>query len=90
LQHTQAGLLNLNDYFRRILFCFLTANGDMHLKNWSLLEMEKNPGIFRLSPAYDWLNTRIALPQERDDLAIPLGGKKRDMQKSYFNRFALD
>lgn len=89
-QNTQAGPLNLNDYFRRILFCFLTANGDMHLKNWSLLEMEKNPGVYRLSPVYDWLNTRIALPQEKDELAIPLAGKKRNMQKSYFKRFALD
>jgi len=90
LQYTQAGPLNLNDYFRRILFCFLTANGDMHLKNWSLLEMEKNPGIYRLSPVYDWLNTRIALPQEKNDLAISLIGKKRNIQKSYFKRFALD
>lgn len=88
--HTQAGPLNLNDYFRRILFCFLTANGDMHLKNWALLEMEKSFGTYRLSPVYDWLNTRIALPGEKDDLAIPLTGKKSNFQKSYFKRFALD
>jgi len=90
LQHTQAGPLNLNDFFRRILFCYLTANGDMHLKNWSLLEIEKNPGVYRLSPAYDWLNTRIALTREKDELAIPLEGKKRNMKKSYFKRFALN
>ena len=89
-QYTQAGPLNLNDYFRRVLFCYLTANGDMHLKNWSLLEMKKNPGIYTLSPAYDWLNTRIVLSKERDDMAIPLMGKKSNMQKSYFKRFALD
>ncbi len=87
--HTQAGPLNLNDYFRRVLFCFLTANGDMHLKNWSLLEMEKNLGIYRLSPIYDWLNTRIALVNEKSDLAISLGGKDRNIQKSYFKKFAL-
>ena len=86
--YTQAGPLNLNDYFRRVLFCFLTSNGDMHLKNWSLLEMENNPGIYRLSPVYDWLNTRIVLPGEKDDLAIPLLGKKSKMQKTYFQRFA--
>lgn len=87
--HTQAGPLNLNDYFRRVLFCFLTANGDMHLKNWSLLEMEKNPGVYRLSPVYDWLNTRIVLRNEKNDLAIPLLGKQSKIQKTYFKRFAL-
>lgn len=89
-EYTQAGPLNLNDFFRRILFCYLTANGDMHLKNWSLLEMEKNPGLYRLSPVYDWLNTRIALPSEKNDLAIPLRGKQRKMQRSYFEKFALE
>lgn len=88
--YTQAGPLNLNDFFRRIIFCYITANGDMHLKNWSLLEMEKTKGIYRLCPVYDWLNTRIALRNEKDDLAIPLRGKQRNMQKSYFYKFAIE
>jgi serine/threonine-protein kinase HipA len=90
LKYTMAGPLNLNDYFRRILFCYLIANGDMHLKNWALLELEKTPGVYKLSPVFDWLNTRIALSREKDDLAIPLGGKQRSMQKKYFQRFAIE
>lgn len=88
--YTQAGPLNLNDFFRRIVFCYLTANGDMHLKNWSLLEMEKAKGIYRLCPVYDWLNTRIALPSEKYEMAIPLRGKQNNMQKSYFVKFGLE
>ncbi len=88
--HTQAGPLHLNDFFRRIVFCYLTANGDMHLKNWSLLEMQTNLGVYRLSPVYDWLNTRIVLANEKDDLAIPLRGKQRNLQRSYFQKFAIE
>ncbi len=89
-EYTQAGPLNLQDFFRRIIFCFVTANGDMHLKNWSLLEMSKFKGVYMLSPVYDWLNTRIALPQEKYDMAIPLQGKQRNMKKSYFTKFAIE
>lgn len=43
--------------FRRILFNYLFSNGDAHIKNFSLLETSY--GDFRLSPAYDLLNTRL-------------------------------
>ena len=47
--------------FNFVLFVCLTvltySNGDAHLKNFSLLEEKK--GRFRLSPAYDLLNTHL-------------------------------
>jgi len=43
--------------FKFILFNYLMSNGDAHFKNFSLLETEL--GDFRLSPAYDLLNSRI-------------------------------
>lgn len=43
--------------FRLILFNYLFSNGDAHLKNFSLLETPM--GDYRLSPAYDLLNTRL-------------------------------
>jgi len=88
--YTQAGPLNLNDFFRRIIFCYVTANGDMHLKNWSLLEMELTKGIYRLCPVYDWLNTRIALSAEKYEIGIPIRGKQNNMQKSYFFKFGIE
>ena len=49
--------------FKLILFNYLMANGDAHLKNFSLLETAL--GDSRLSPAYDLLNSRIHI-QDRD------------------------
>ncbi len=88
--YTQAAPLHLNDFFRRIIFCYVTGNGDMHLKNWSLLEMERIKGVYSMCPVYDWLNTRIALPKEKYEMAISLRGKQNNMQKSYFTKFAIE
>jgi len=43
--------------FQLILFNYLFSNGDAHFKNFSLLQTEQ--GDYRLSPAYDLLNSRI-------------------------------
>ncbi len=40
-----------------IIFNYLMSNGDAHFKNFSLIEMSF--GDFKLSPAYDLLNTRV-------------------------------
>lgn len=59
--------------FRRVLFCFVTGNEDMHLKNFSLITRN---GSVELSPAYDLLNTTIAVDGVTEELALPLAGKK--------------
>jgi len=43
--------------FKTIVFNYLFSNGDAHFKNFSLLETPM--GDFKLSPAYDLLNSRI-------------------------------
>jgi serine/threonine-protein kinase HipA len=43
--------------FKLILFNYLLSNGDAHYKNFSLIETEL--GDFKLSPAYDLLNSRM-------------------------------
>ncbi|MCX2575082.1 HipA domain-containing protein [Pedobacter sandarakinus] len=72
-------------YFRLVLFSFLTGNNDMHLKNFSLMHTEK--GIL-LSPAYDLLNVNLVFPEDVEDLALTLGGRKRKVKKSDFDQFA--
>ena len=52
--------------FTLILFNYLFSNGDAHLKNFSLIETEQ--GDFKLSPAYDLLNTKIHI--EDADFAL--------------------
>lgn len=46
-------------FFELALFCYLTGNSDMHLKNFSLL-YERN-GSCQLAPAYDLLPSQIIL-----------------------------
>lgn len=62
--------------FRLTLFNFLIGNEDMHLKNYSLITMNNK---VELSPGYDLLNTTIALPNPQEEIALPLAGKKRNL-----------
>ncbi|MBZ0266731.1 HipA domain-containing protein [bacterium] len=79
------------ELFRRTLFGFLTGNEDMHLKNFSLLTAAD--GTVKLSPAYDLLNSTIALPGAAEEMALPLKGKKRGLTRGdlveYFGRERL-
>jgi serine/threonine-protein kinase HipA len=63
---------------RRALFCFLTGNEDMHLKNWSLM---RDQGRVTLSPAYDLLNTTVVLERALEETALPLHGRKKNLTK---------
>jgi serine/threonine-protein kinase HipA len=76
--------------FRLTLFCFLVGNEDMHLKNFSIIYRDD---VITLSPAYDLINTTIALPHPEEELALPLNGKKNRMKQQdivdYFGRNRL-
>jgi serine/threonine-protein kinase HipA len=64
-------------FFLRTLFCWLVGNEDMHLKNWSVITKE---GKVTLSPAYDLLNSALALDTDRE-MALPLKGKRNNFKK---------
>ena len=57
-RYVKATLIDIRRFFRRILFNFVTLNDDAHLKNFSLIERN---GEYRLSPAYDLINTSLQL-----------------------------
>ena len=61
---------------RLLLFCYLTGNEDMHLKNFSLVVRN---GTVCLSPGYDLLNTTLVLGNASEESALPLRGKKRKL-----------
>ncbi|MBA7561845.1 hypothetical protein ES708_03491 [subsurface metagenome] len=67
--------------FRRTLFNFLIGNEDMHLKNFSLISRNNK---IELAPAYDFLNTTIVLNSPLDEIALPLGGKKSNLNRKLF------
>lgn len=55
--------------FKLIAFNYLFSNGDAHLKNFSIIETQQ--GDFKLSPAYDLLNSRIHINDK--DFALEEG-----------------
>lgn len=76
-------LINL---FELVLFCFLTGNSDMHLKNFSLIRDENDD--IKLSPAYDLLSTKLLLPKDEEEFAITINGKKSRLQRSDFDKLS--
>lgn len=67
------GLADAQQFARRLLINILLANGDAHLKNWSLIYPDKITP--RLSPAYDILTTSVYIDGERH-VALNLGKSK--------------
>ena len=55
--------------FKLLIFNYLFSNGDAHLKNFSIIETPQ--GDFKLSPAYDLLNSRIHIDDK--DFALDEG-----------------
>ena len=74
-------------FFELSLFSFITGNNDMHLKNFSLLNSDSG---WKLSPAYDLLNVAILLPEDKEELALALGGKKRKIKRVHFEEFGKE
>ncbi len=74
-------LLDKIFYFELALFSFLTGNNDMHLKNFSMIE--SNSG-WVLSPVYDLLNITILNPDDEEELALTLCGKKKKLKREHF------
>ena len=64
-----AYLLEAPKLLKVLIFNYLFSNGDAHFKNFSLIETSM--GDFKLSPAYDLLNSRIHI--EDKDLALEDG-----------------
>ena len=70
--------------FRQTVFAWWTGNGDMHLKNLSLLRGAD--GLQRFSPASDLICTDLVV--EDDQLALPVGGNRRAVTPRQWLAFA--
>jgi serine/threonine-protein kinase HipA len=86
-QYSADTLLDKLRYFELVVFCYLTGNNDMHLKNFSMIQ--KN-GKWVLSPAYDLLNVNLANPSDHEELALNMEGKKRKFTRHHFERFGAN
>lgn len=61
-QYSANGLADVQQFAKRLLVNILLANGDAHLKNWSLIYPDRF--MPSLSPAYDIVFTRAYIPNE--------------------------
>jgi len=76
-------LLDKLFFFELILFSFLTGNNDMHLKNFSMIETSVG---WSLAPAYDLLNATIINPEDKEEMALTLNGKKNRLERIDFEQ----
>lgn len=82
LRHCDNALFDALRFFELAVFCFLTGNSDMHLKNFSLLYSPGGP--VGLSPAYDLLPAQLLLPSDTEETALTLNGRKRKLERKNF------
>ena len=73
-RYSSQPMLDLTNFWYLLVFCFITGNSDMHLKNFSLYA--PTPSRYQLTPAYDLLPVALVLPQDPDETALTLRGKR--------------
>lgn len=80
-KYTTFPMLEKAELFLRTVVNYLLGNEDMHLKNFSLIT---NKNQVCLAPAYDFINSTIALGQVKEEIALPLNGKKNNLTRKDF------
>lgn len=86
IEHSANTLLDVLNFFEVVIFSYITANSDMHLKNFSMI-LEN--GNWSFSPSYDLLNVNLHLPEDTEESALTLGGKKNKIVKKDFINLGL-
>jgi serine/threonine-protein kinase HipA len=68
-QYISTYMIELEKFFRLVIFNYIFSNGDAHVKNFSAIRTAQ--GDYVLTPVYDLLCTRIHSPVE-SDMALSL------------------
>ncbi|ULB34781.1 MULTISPECIES: HipA domain-containing protein [Proteiniphilum] len=85
-EHSSNTLLDLLRLFEVVLFSYITGNNDMHLKNFSMI---LNDESWVFAPAYDLLNVNLHLPEDTEEMALTIAGKRRELTKLDFINLGL-
>ena len=75
---------DLSEFYLRLIVCFVTGNSDMHLKNFSLIERAPGRRDYVLSPAYDLLPVNLIMPEDDEETALTLNGRKSKLGRKDF------
>ena len=84
-KYVPAATVELINFFRIVVFNYLFANGDAHLKNFALMESEQ--GDYLLAPAYDLVCT--ALHIDDADLALHQGLYEGDTEEASYRQHRI-
>lgn len=87
-KHSSRVGIDMSEFFIRLVFSFIVGNSDMHMKNFSLIETSEASGKYILSPAYDLLPVNANMPEDKEQFALPMNGKKTNLRKKDFLVFA--
>lgn len=69
--------LDIVNFWEQVVFSWIVGNADMHLKNFSLYS--EKVGKYELTPTYDQVSTAIVMPEDSDQLALPLNGFQKKL-----------
>ena len=85
-EYSSNTLLDVVRLYEVTIFSYLTGNNDMHLKNFSMI-LKGEDWVF--SPAYDLLNVQLHLPEDKEEAALTIGGKKSRLIRADFINLGL-
>lgn len=83
ITYAQNPLLEVVKFYQQVIVSFLIGNNDMHLKNFSLIAFKDNQ--YQLASAYDMVAVKLVIPDDPEELALNLNGKKRKLNRKDFN-----
>ena len=87
-EYTTFPMIEKAELLLRLLFNFIIGNEDMHLKNYALITKS---GKTTLAPAYDFINSTIAIKNPKEEIALTLNGRKRNLRrKDFIDYYAFD
>ncbi len=87
-KYSSRAKLDMTELYMRLVFSYLVGNSDMHLKNFSLIEIAEGSGQYVLSPAYDLLPVNVIMPEDKEQFALTMNGKKMNIRRKDFLLFA--
>ncbi len=83
LKYNGNRLIDVVRFYEQVIVSYFIGNNDMHLKNFSLISRKESH--YQLAPAYDILAVQLLLPEDTEDLALTLNGKRNKLKKNDFN-----
>jgi serine/threonine-protein kinase HipA len=83
LKYNGNRLMDVVHFYEQVIVSYLIGNNDMHLKNFSLISTNGNS--YQLAPAYDMLAVKLLMPEDDEELALTLNGKKKKLKKQDFD-----